>query len=258
MRKLAVLLVAAAGFFALVAFAFASGTPTVTYKSPIKESSKPKPHKPANISYTGILDVKESDGTQPPTGWKTTLYFAKQFITNGKHFPSCSVKDIDGKQKVPSKCKKAVIGSGTAQSEVGSPGTPPALTVNPISVTAYNGPKGKQILLDLNYGGTPQVVNRVIPGKLGKGGGPFGYTVTFIVPKDLQSQLNLQIALTHFNVTIPPKKTVKVRGRRVSYLQLVSCPKSKKLPVKAKVFFNKDDGTHGGPTVTATSTTRCK
>ncbi len=261
MRKLAILLGAGAAFFALAALAFASVTPTVSYTSPISQKGKPKKGKPANLTYTGILDVKNSDGTQPDTAPTTKIYFAKQLINNAKHFPSCKVSDIDGKTAVPSKCKKALVGKGSAASQAGTPGTPAAINEN-LAVTAYNGNKGKQILLVLNASSPVAIQNRVIPGTIGKGAKGFGYSVTFKVPPDLQSQLGLQISLTHFNVVFPASKTVKIKrhGKRqkVSYLQISSCPKSKKLPVKAVVNFNQDNGQPGGPTVTASTTTRCK
>ena len=257
MRKLAILMGAGAVFFALVAYAVASVTPTVTYTSPIKEKGKPKPGKPANIQYTGILDVKNSDGTQPDTAPTTQIFFAKQIKNNAKHFPSCKASDIDGQAAIPAKCKKAIVGAGSASSQAGTPGKPAAITEN-LTVTAVNGNKGKQVMLVLNASTPVAIQNRVIPGTIGGAGGKFGYKVTFKVPPDLQSQLGLQIALTHFNVVFSSKKTVKVKGQKVSYLQLTKCPKSKKLPVRAIVNFNNDAGQPGGPTVTSDTTTSCK
>jgi hypothetical protein len=262
MRKLAILLGAGAAFFALAALAFASVQPTVSYTSPLKQKSKPKKGKPANLTYTGILDIKNSDGTQPATAPTTKLYFAKQILNNAKRFPSCKVSDIDGKSSIPSKCRKAFVGGGTAASQIGStPGTKAAITQN-LNVKAYNGNKGRQILLVLNSSFPVSVQNRVIPGTIGRGANGFGSSVTFRVPPELQSNQGLQIALTHFNVVFPASKTVKVkrhgRTQKVSYLQLSSCPKSKKLPVKALVTFNQDNGQRGGPSVPFSTTTRCK
>jgi hypothetical protein len=257
MRKLAVLVGAGAVFFALVAYAIASVTPTVSYTSPIKEKTRPKPGTPANIQYTGILDVKNSDGTQPATAPTTQIFFAKQFKNNAKHFPSCKASQVDGKPTIPAKCKKAIVGKGTASSQAGTPGQPAVVNEN-LSVTAINGNKGKQLFLVLNATTPVPVQNRVIPGTLGRGSGPFGFKVTFKVPADLQSQLGLQISLTHFNVVLSPRKTVTVKGHKVSYLQLTKCPSSKKLPVRAIVHFNNDAGQPGGPTVTSDTTTSCK
>jgi hypothetical protein len=260
MRRLAVIVGIGAVFFALVAIALASPTPVVTYTSPIKQSGKPKPHKPVPVAYDGVLDVKNPDGTQPATAPTTTLYFAKQLVNNAKYFPSCSVSDIDGKQTVPAKCKAAQVGKGTAASQAGQPGTPSAIN-EPLTVTAYNGPKGKQFLLVLNASTPVAVQNRVVPATLGPGGGQFGYTLKFQVPADLQSQLGLQIALTHFDVVTSGKtRTVKVKGKKkkLAYLMLTKCPANKTLPSKAVVQFNNDAGQPGGPTVTSTGTFKCK
>lgn len=262
MRRLAVLVGAGAVFFALVALAFAtSGTPQVSYTSPIKEKGKPKKGKAVPVAYRGILDVKEADGTQPPTGAITTLYFAKGFVQNSKYFPSCSQAELDGQTSVPAKCKKAIVGTGSASSQAGTPGTPSAINEN-LTVTAYNDGKHKQFLLVLNASSPVAIQNRVIPGKLGPGGGKFAYTLKFTVPANLQQQLGLQISLTHFNVLTSSKTiSAKVKGKKqkVSYLMLKSCPKSHKLPVKAIVQFNNDDGTpNPSRTVTATSFTKCK
>ena len=260
MRRLAVLGGASAVFFALVAMALASATPQVTYTSPIKQNAKAKKGKPVPILYDGILDIKEADGSQPPTGATTKLYFAKQISTMGKYFPSCKVSDIDGKPTVPAKCRKAKIGQGTAASQAGTPGSPAAIN-EPLKVTAYNGNGGKSLLLDLNASTPVAIQNRVIEGKIGAGSGQYGYTVTFTVPADLQQALGLQISLTHFDVKISPKTiSRKIRGtkRKISYLMLNSCPASKTLPVQAVVNFNQDNGQPGGPTVQATNTFSCK
>ena len=260
MRRLAVLVGIGAVFFALVAIALASPTPVVTYTSPIKQSGKPKPGKPVPVTYNGVLDVKNPDGTQPATAPTTTLYFAKELINNAKYFPSCSLADIDGKQTVPAKCKAAQVGKGTASSQAGTPGATSIIN-EPLTVTAVNGSKGKQILLVLNASSPVAVQNRVVPATLGPGGGKFGYTLKFQVPANLQQQLGLQIALTHFDVVTSGKtRTVKIKGkkRKVSYLMLKSCPKSKTLPSKAVINFNQDSGAPGGPTVTSEGTFKCK
>jgi hypothetical protein len=259
MRKFAILLGAGAAFFAAVAVAVASVTPTVSYTSPIKQKGKASKKKPANISYNGILDIKNSDSTQPASAPTTKLFFAKQFKNNSKKFPSCKATEIDGKTAIPAKCKKAIIGKGSAAAQAGTPGQPSIIN-EPLKVTAVNGNKGKQILLVLNASSPVSVQNRVVPGTVGKGSQGFGYTVTFKVPADLQSQLGLQISLVHFNVVINKTTTVKVKGKKqkISYLQVTSCPKSKKLPVHAEVTFNNDAGQPGGPTVKSDATTSCK
>jgi hypothetical protein len=268
MRRLLVLLTAGALVCAVAATtAYALTNNTVKYQAKLKVKGKPSKKKPAPLGYEGILDVGTTDGTQPNIAPDTTIYYAKQIVQNAKYFPSCNPKKLDGATAVPASCKKAKIGTGVATAFPGSPGQPPlaALQEN-LTVTAYNGLKGKQILLDLN-GSSPQIItNRVIVGTIGKGkGGKFSYSVNFHVPSDLQFQAGFQIALTHFDVKISNKTiTAKVKGKKkkVSYLGLTSCPKNKQLPVDTIVHFAQDGspGTPppaGGPSVESTSTMKC-
>ena len=268
MRRLFVVFAAAALVCAVaVTTAYALTNNTVKYQAKLKVKGKVSKAKPALLGYEGILDVGTADGKQPNVAPDTTIYYAKQVVQHAKYFPQCDPKTIDGQPTVPAKCKKAVIGSGVATAFPGSPGqaTIPALQEN-LKVTAYNGLKGKQILLVLN-GSSPQVItNRVIVGTIGKGkGGKFSYSVNFHVPTDLQFQAGFQVALTHFDVKINQKTVkAKIKGKntKVSYLGLSACPKSHQLPVETTVHFAQDGspGTPppaGGPAVTSTSTMKC-
>jgi hypothetical protein len=264
MRKLFVLFAVGALVCAVAATtAFALTNNTVNYTVKAKKKGKASKKKPAPLSYEGILDVGTSDGKQPNVAPTTKLYFPKQIVQMAKYFPSCNAKAIDGQSSVPASCKKAKIGSGTARASGGAPGQPinPATTEN-LTVTAYNGAKGKQLLLVVNGSSPLQISNRVIVGKLGPGGGKFGYTVTFTVPADLQFQLGLQVALTHFDVKISPKThTAKVKGKKkkVSYLMATKCGT---LPTQTTVNFDQDGapggpGTPGGQTVTVQGSMKC-
>jgi hypothetical protein len=174
------------------------------------------------LQYRGVLDVGTSDGKQPNVAPSTVISFPKQIVENGRKFPTCDPKTLDGQASVPAKCKKAEVGSGSAIAFPGTPGQPSISALQEaLTVKAYNG-KGHTLLLALN-GSSPQTIqNRVITGKIGHGGGKFGYTVNFIVPQDLQFQAGFQVALTHFDVTIKAK-TIKVKGKKVPYLGLTSC-----------------------------------
>jgi hypothetical protein len=257
-------------FFALVAVALALTNNTVTYNSTVTKGKHTKLG--TNVAYEGILHVSTSDGKQPNTAPLNEVFFAKQIKNNATLFPSCKASDIDGKSSVPAKCKKAVVGSGTASSLIGGPGynpppcTPPNCAIRQdLVVTAYNGNKGKQILLAVTGG---PVNNRVITGTLGTAPAPFGYKVGFQVPPDLQEQLGAQIALTDFDIKVGATKTaikkIKVKGKKkkqkvkVSYLQLKSCPSSGTLPNRSIVHFNNDDNTPGGPVVQSDTTIPCK
>jgi hypothetical protein len=254
-------------FFALAAVAWALDNNTVDYNSPITVGSKVLGAK--NIDYEGILDIGTSDNTQPNTAPLTELFFAKELKNNAKRWPSCKASDIDGKATIPAKCKKAVVGGGTADATVSAqPGSTNRVPQH-LDVVALNGNKGKQILLALIGGALGAY--RVIPGDLGPGNGAeFGYKVSFKVPAELQGNLSAQIALTHFDVHINKTtkivKKVKVKGKRkkvkktfkLGYLQLKKCPAAGTLPSRAIVHFNKDDNTAGGQVVQDDGTFACK
>lgn len=261
MRKLAIGLMVGA-FFAVAAIALAANN-TVDYKSTVTYKGKPKKNG-TNTAYEGILNVATTDGTQPDVAPNNDVFFAKQLKNNATKFKSCKVSDLNGKTAAPAKCKSAQVGGGTATAYVGQAGQPlnPATKQN-LKVTAYNGPKGKQLLLALSGGALPTI--RVIPGDISGASAPFGYKVTFKVPTDLQGSLGAQIALTNFDVQISASKTAKVvkkRGKtkttsRVSYLQVTGCPASKTLPTRAIVHFNKDDNTSGGEDKQSDGTMAC-
>jgi hypothetical protein len=122
-----------------------------------------------------------------------------------------------------------------------------------------NGNKGKQILLVINSTPTAPVAitNRVVPGDLGAGGGPYAYTVKFTIPENLQEPVpGVKVALTDFNVTISSSaRTWKSKGKKIkgSYLQLTSC--SGTMPAQAITQF-KDDAGNLTP-ITGTSTGKC-
>jgi len=253
MRRLLVVGGIVVGCLALAVGVANAVTNTVTYSVKLKPAKpKPKKGKPANVQYDGTLDVVGPNGQQADSAPTTVIYFPKQLINNAKKFPGCNL--VDG-QPLPAKCKKAIVGTGIAKSHAGTPGTAPDPTLDEtLSVVAVNGKGGKtfQLLLNTQTGAVP-IQNRVIPGKLGKGGGLFGYTITFSVPTDLQNVAGLQVALTHFDVTTT-KSTVKVGGKKYGYLQLASCPSNHKLPTKTVVNFNNLSGLPAGPPTSQTVT----
>jgi len=250
-------------FLALAAVAFALTNNTVDYNSPIKVKAKAADAK--NIDYEGILDIGTSDQTQPNTAPLTELFYAKQIKTNGAKWPSCKVSDIDGKPTIPSKCKKAVVGGGTADATVSAqPGSTNRVPQH-LTVVALNGNKGKQILLALIGGALGAY--RVIPGDIAGAPAPFGYKVQFKVPPELQGNLSAQIALTHFDVHInkttkikvgKKKKGKKQKTAKITLLQLKKCPSAGLLPSRAVVHFNNDDNTPGGQVVPDDGAFACK
>ena len=259
MRRIALLAVGV-GLLAAAATAWAV-TNTISYSVTLKKGTgKPSAKKPVPVQYNALLHIDtDPAGQQPDTAPVTSIYFPKQIKQNSKILPSCSQSDIDGKQELPAKCKKAKVGSGTASALAGSPGAPASNSVKEdLNVGFFNGPKGKQVLLVLNSQPSAPVAitNRVVPGDLAKASAPFGYRVDFKIPEDLQSQLGLSISLTDFKVSITNKPfTVKIKGKKVKkgYLELTGCGE---LPIRAIAHFK--DSANGGANTDVTNDSKAK
>lgn len=258
MRRL--VLLTAVAVLAVTGVAYAV-TNTLTYSAKLSFKGTPTSKKPANLAYTATLHVgTDPQGQQPDTAPTTSVYFSKAIKKNAAYFPFCNQTEIDGQGTFPSKCNKAVVGSGSATALAGTPGSPSSASVREdLTVKAVNGPKGKLLFLVLNSkpGAPVAITNRVVPGAVVAASGTFGFQIRFQIPADLQQQLGLQISLTDFLVkTSSTPKTVTVKGKstKLAYLQLTSCKGH--LPVKAIANFK--DATTGKVTpVTSTSSAKC-
>jgi hypothetical protein len=257
-RRIALLAVVV-GALAAAATAWAV-TNTINYTVTLKKGSgTPTKKKPVPVAYNAVLKIDtDPSGSQPDTAPVTSIYFPKQIKQNSKLLPGCKQSDIDGKTDMPAKCKKGIVGTGTASALAGSPGSPAANSVKEdLNVSFVNNPSGKQVLLVLNSQPTAPVAitNRVVPGDLSGGTGAFSYRVDFKIPEDLQNQLGLSIALTDFNVKITGKAfKVKVKGKtkKVGYLELTGCGT---LPIRAIGHF-KDSSTGATTDMTDDSTAK--
>jgi len=260
-----IVLLTAVAVMAITAVAYAAINNDVTYSSKMSFKGKPTTKKPANLTYTGILHIDTTPpGNQPETAPTTAVYYSKAIKNNAKYFPFCNQSEIDGQPAIPAKCKKAIVGKGTAKALAGTPGQPDSQSITEtLTVTAVNGTKGKAIYLVLNS--TPDapvgITNRVVPGPVKKASGTFGFLTRFQVPQDLQEPVQgVKVALVDFNVKISgAAKKVKVGKvyKKLSYLQLTSCKGS--LPVKAVVDFNHtdDSGQTTTQAITSTSSAKC-
>jgi hypothetical protein len=236
-------------------------TNTLTYSGKLTYKGSPTSKKPANLAWTSTLHIDTNPpGSQPDTAPSTSVYFSKAIKNNALYFPFCNKSEIDGQAAFPTKCSKAVIGTGTATALAGTPGSPASASVREdLNVKAVNGPRGKLLFLVLtSKPGAPVAINnRVVPGAVVRSSGTFGFLVRFDIPADLQSQLGLSISLTDFVVKISgTPRTVTIKGvkKKVAYLQLTSCKGH--LPVKAISGF-KDASTGTVTPVTSESQAKC-
>lgn len=249
-------------FLVLAAVAYAV-TDTMKFTSVTKSSvRKPTKLKPGNLFYRGTIAIDTNPaGQQPDAAPSTTIFFDKAIIrTSAPKWASCTQSEIDGKETVSAKCKKARIsvpGKSTATAYAGTPGNPKAQSVREdLSVEAYNGPSGKKIFLAVTSkpGAPVKLSNRIVPGTVVRASGTYGFAVRFDIPTDLQEQLGLKISLTNFDVHIS-SATRLIGGKRRSYLQLTSC-RTRKLAVKAETKF-RDAQTNQLKAVTSVSSSRC-
>jgi hypothetical protein len=137
-------------------------------------------------------------------------------------------------------------GAGCAKAKVGS-GAASGLALGrqeKLAVTAYNGPKGKTILLHV-AGTQPLDINTVIVGQLKPDSGAYGRKLVVSIPANLQQPLaGVYATLTSF--------LTKVGGssKGTPYVALKGCPGGK-LNFKGDFVFT--DGSKQTPT----STTAC-
>jgi hypothetical protein len=257
--KTSILLAGVATSLAPVGSSLAATPPVLSYVSSTRQSGKPVRGRPANLAYRASFDLKTGDGTQPATISTIQISFPRQVVSNARHFPSCEAPELEGISPVPPSCIRALVGSGSGIAEIGGAGTAPALIDHP-AIDIYNGDRGRRLLFVLRTGSPVPLVQRVIAAPFSRNARG-DLSATLQMPPDFSSQLGLQIVLTHVDVAFSSRKTMKVKRHRkrqkVSYLQLASCPRSRKLPVKAVLSFNQDDGQPGGPTLMSTATARC-
>lgn len=203
--------------------------------SPSKAGTKAKP-KATKIKITTTTTPK--DGTQFATT-KAVLYFDKNLKFGGSKFKSCTLAVVQADE---SKCPKgSSVGGGTAKAQAGPGGN---LKVAPITVTAFNGPKGKTLLLHVVY--VKLGINEVLNAKLSTATGLFGTKLTVPINPHLQQPATgLFATLTEFITSVGGKAKDKAK---TPYVGLVGCSHGK---LNFKGDFTYTDGTTQSATATA-------
>jgi hypothetical protein len=209
--------------------------------SPSKAGTKKKP---ANVRLTFEAATTEPDGSQPPTITNVELYFPKELRFNPSKFATCSMADLmPGDPSVCPRASKVGTGSAEALAAAGAIRAQPALT-------AFNGAAGNELILYTSLQ-TPINLNQAISARLSKTGGAFAHKLTMPIPSNLQEPIpGIVATITKFSATIGG--TVKKNGRKTGYIELVGCPRSKKLKIRG-VFTTRD-----GQQLTAENTTPCR
>jgi hypothetical protein len=183
-----------------------------------------------NLTFSG------ENGTQAATLKQAVLKFTYGAHVNGNLFPSCSAQKIRNHEVCP---KGSIIGSGTG---LGAVGSPPDAAEEPITVTLYNGAKGKSIVFRIQ-GKQPAVIDVPFDAPLKTlSGGTYNYELTVDVPEILQRIAGLPISLKFFNVKVGA--TRKVKGRKRGWIETLICPPKALVPISGDFSFIDADPFH--------------
>jgi hypothetical protein len=190
--------------------------------------------KPKSVGALTV-DMKVAlDASDPSFATRSAvIHFDKNLVFNTAKFPSCTEAQV----RSGAGCAKAKVGSGAASGlALGQQ--------EKLAVTAYNGPKGKTILLHV-AGTQPLDINTVIVGQLKPDSGAYGRKLVVSIPANLQQPLaGVYATLTSF--------LTKVGGssKGTPYVALKGCP-------GGKLHFKGDFVFTDGSKQTPTSTTAC-
>lgn len=176
--------------------------------------------KPKNVKLKVDTGVKPAPGAKGFATKKVVLSFDKNLVFGGSKFAECTQAIVQSNEASCPKGSK--VGSGTAQGVALDLGES---TRQDLLVTAYNGQKGKQLLLHVVSKDRTKVpnINSTIVATLGKASGKFGSKLTVPIPDNLQQPVPGALAtLTQF--------VTKVGGTgkdKTPYVGLKGCPKGK-------------------------------
>jgi hypothetical protein len=216
--------------------AFADGKTTVeidSHVTPVLRAFTPNTTSATmgvNLTFSG------ENGTAAATLKTAVLKFTYGAHVNGQLFPSCTADKIRNHQACP---KGSIIGKGTG---LGTVGDPPNAAEEPITITLYNGPKGKSIVFRI-MGEQPAVIDVPFDAPLKTlSGGTYNYELTVTVPEILQRVAGLPISLKFFNVKVGA--TRKVKGKKRGWIETLICPPKALVPISGDFTFVDADPFH--------------
>jgi hypothetical protein len=237
LRKLALAAVAAASVGAVAvavpAFAVDADQGLSVAVSPSKAGTKKKPK---------AVKVKVTTTTTPQNGAsnfstrQAVIHFDKNLVFNGAKFKSCT---FDQLQAAEANCPKgSKVGSGSAVGQAFGQ------KVN-LTVTAFNGPKGKSLLLHVVGSGVASI-DSVMNAKLKSDKGKYGKKLVVPIPDNLQQPIKGVYATLLSFIT-----KVGATSKGVPYVGLTGCS-------GGKLNFAGDFTFTDGDMKSATATAPCK
>jgi hypothetical protein len=169
-------------------------------------------------------------------------------VANGRLFPSCSASAINQAHGFTSRVCPAGsrIGVGTATAWVH--GLHEAVSGN---LVTWNGPGGKSVTLQAVFT-QPADINVAFSAPLVRTSGKYGYKTTINIPKSLRDVLpGNQAGLTSFKMVLRGTTTQTVKGRKIKrgYIEPVSCPKNRDLPMRGDFRYLDGSSTSATSTI---------
>src|SRR5215212_4142673 len=196
--------------------AFAEGQTTVVVDSHVTPVVRAFTPKTTSASLAVNLSFSGENGTSAATLKQAILKFTYGAHVNGNLFPSCTAEKIRNHEACP---KGSQIGTGTG---LGTVGDPPNAAEEPITLTLYNGPKGKSIVFRIQ-GDQPAVIDVPFDAPFKTlSGGTYNYQLTVNVPEILQRIAGLPISIKNLNVKVGA--TRKVKGKKRGWIETLICP----------------------------------
>jgi hypothetical protein len=177
--------------------------------------------RPENVAMELAVRTRGAPGEEAATVARITVFLPKELVLSARRFPSCRPSFLTaGRER---RCRRAKVGTGEAS--VTAFGPVQDLKVNP-SVTAYNGSRGKTLLLHLEAS-TPTVINSAITGRLQRVRHPrYGNRYVFTIPQELREPSpGLRATVSDLRFELEKQRTVRRRKRRfkIPYIGLGSC-----------------------------------
>jgi hypothetical protein len=191
--------------------------------------------KPKPVAVTSIIDTSTADGSRQETFSQLDTAFGA-VRSNGKHFPKCTVAEIDEAQSDEGCPEGSLIADGDLTALVGpendfsNPGAECKKTVH-----LYNAGQNKVANILVGPADECVGVGYLPPWELtwsNKGGVQGGQVLLNPIPPNISHPLPGVLGSTVHLVTRYKKLTTKVKGKTVGYLESIGCKGKRKATTK--------------------------
>jgi hypothetical protein len=271
MRKLLIAVLAVVAVFAMASVAVAVNVYEV-HKAGTTAKGKGSTAKPIPTGITLGFQVSESDPTKRGTVIEKYAIGAEGIVANPKGAPACPFDSLNDPGPVPTKCNKALVGSGLVRNAAGASSDQSLEHSSPcnLKLELYNTGKGMVIHLDSQSKPPPPDFNSrevgcllPIDGRYSINGkfvktkiaGVTGSDFRFTVPENLKHPApGIDNSIRESVNKIFLKKR-KVRGKTVGFYSKMGC-KGNKRTTRA-TFTTERTATAAPATFTATKQTKC-